>query len=277
MKILNIHQKSYGLKQGWFIGVDGGLSIFYGDVTLYNKFPKTKDFSKSSGNVINIFGGKKFKFGLAAEAQVFNGNLKGEKQADMLYKRYFKADIMGYSVSAKYNLSQLMFRDKNDRSFFNRLSVYLTAGGGQIFFRSRLYKLALNNQWYLENVSGFSATGIDSAGIGAAGGLVANKAKTVSAIIVPVGGKINFKLNHKTDLVLDVSYVTCFTDQMDGWSRNWSHKDRYLTAGLGLVYNFGTKSDSDIPDSDRFLDQKRRKKTLQVQMTMVTRNHLWEV
>ena len=248
-----------GIKQGWFVGMDGGVTLFYGDVALYNNFPKSKDYGKSFGNAINIFWGKKFKFGLAAEAQVFKGTLKGEKQADMLYRRYFKADIMGYSVSAKYNLSQLLFRNKNDRSFFNRVSVYLTVGGGQIFFRSRLYKLALNNQWYLENVSGFSATGIDSAGIAAAGGLVADKAKTVSAIIVPIGGKINFKLNQKTNIVLDINYVTCFTDQIDSWSRNWSHKDRYLTAGLGLVYNFGSSADSDIPDSDRFLRPKEKK------------------
>ncbi len=250
-----------GIKQGWFVGMDGGVTLFYGDVALYNNFPKSKDYGKSFGNAINIFGGKKFKFGLAAEAQVFKGTLKGEKQADMLYRRYFKADIMGYSVSAKYNLSQLLFRNKNDRSFFNRVSVYLTVGGGQIFFRSRLYKLALNNQWYLENVSGFSANGIDSAGIAAAGGLVADKAKTVSAIIVPVGGKINFKLNQKTNVVLDMSYVTCFTDKIDSWSRSWSHKDRYLSVGLGLVYNFGSQSDSDIPDSDRFLRPKEKKST----------------
>lgn len=242
-----------GIKQGWFIGADGGITLFYGDVALYNKFPKAKDFSKSSGNVVNLFGGKKFKFGLAAEAQVFKGTLKGEKNADQLYRRYFNADLWGYSVNAKYNLSQLLFRQKNDRSFFNRLSVHLTAGGGQIFFRSRLYKLAVNNQWYLENVSGYTATGIDSAGIGAAGGLVADKAKTLSAIIVPVGGRINFKLNNKTNIVLDLNYVTCFTDQIDSWSRSWSHKDRYFTAGLGLAYNFGTKSDPDVPDSDRFL------------------------
>jgi hypothetical protein len=247
-----------GLKQGWFVGIDGGVTLFYGDVALYNHFPKAKDYRKSFGNSFNIFGGKKFKFGLAAEAQVFKGTLKGEKQADLLYRRYFKADILGYSLSAKYNLSQLLFRNKNDRSFFNRLSVYLTAGGGQVFFRSRLYKLALNDQWYLENVSGFSATGIDSAGIGMAGGLVAEKAKTLSAIIVPVGGKINFKLNQKTNVVLDISYVTCFTDKIDSWSRNWTHKDRYLNVGLGLVYNFGSSADSDIPDSDRFLRPKEK-------------------
>lgn len=246
------------LKQGWFIGADVGTSLFYGDVTLYNNFPKTKDFDKSFGRGFNIFGGKKFKFGLAAEIQLFKGTLKGEKQADKLYRRYFKADYMGYSVSAKYNLSQILFRNQNDRKFFNRLSVYLNVGVGQIFFRSRLYKLANNDQWYLEKVSGYAASSIDSAGITSAGGLVQDKAKTVSAIILPIGGKINFKLNNKTDIVLDLNYVTCFTDQLDSWSRNWSHKDRYLYTGVGLVYNIGTGKDEDIPDSDRLLRQKSK-------------------
>lgn len=244
------------IKQGWFIGADVGTTFFYGDVSLYNNFPKFKDLSKSTGTGLCVFGGKKFLFGLAAEIQLFKGTLKGEKISGNLYPRYFNADLMGYSVNAKYNLSQLLFRDKNDRSFFNRMSLFLTVGGGQTFFRSRLYKLANNNQWYLERVSGFTSSGIDSAGIGSAGGLVTDKAKTVSAIILPIGGKINFKLNQKTDLVLDVSYVTVFSDQVDAWVRTWSHKDRYLYMGLGMMYNFGAKSEADIPDSDRILRNK---------------------
>ncbi|MBI3518193.1 MAG: hypothetical protein HY062_02390 [Bacteroidetes bacterium] len=247
------------LKEGWFLGIDAGTTLFYGDVALYNNIPKAKDFSKSAGRGFSLYGGKKFKFGLSAELQVFDGTLKGEKQADQLYRRYFNADLMGYSVSAKYNLTQLMFRNKNDRPFFNRLTLYLTAGGGQIFFRSRLYKYAVNNQWYLEKVSGYSTSGIDSAGIAAAGGLVQDRAKTVSAIAVPVGGKLNFKLNQKTDIVLNVNYVTCFTDQLDSWSRSWSHKDRYLYTGIGIMYNFGEKESSDIPDSDRILRPSEKK------------------
>jgi len=251
-----------GLKEGWFIGIDAGPTLFYGDVALYNNFPKFKDFSKSAGRGFSLYGGKKFKFGLSAELQVFDLTLKGEKRADQLYRRYFNADLMGYSLSAKYNLSQLMFRNKNDRSFFNRLSLYLTVGGGQIFFRSRLYKYAVNEQWYLEKVSGFSSSGIDSAGIGTAGGLVQDRAQTVSAIIVPVGGKLNFKLNPKTNIVLNVNYVTCFTDQLDSWSRSWSHKDRYLYTGLGIMYNFGMGKNDDIPDEDRILRPGSKKKEI---------------
>ena len=241
------------LNKGWFFGIDAGTTLFYGDIALYNNFPKLSDYKKSFGTGISIYGGKKFKFGLSAELQVFNGTLKGEKQSGKLYPRYFNADIMGYSLSAKYNLSHLFFREKNDRKFFNRLTLYLTVGVGQIFFRSRLYKLANNGQWYLEKVSGYSTTGIDSAGVNSAGGLVTSKIKTVSAITLPIGGKLNFKLNQKTDIVFDISYVTVFSDQVDAWSRSWSHKDRYLYTGIGLMYNFGNQKDEDIPEEDRLL------------------------
>lgn len=240
-----------GRKQGWFVGADGGYNLFYGDVSSYNTIPKFQDFKKSAGTNFSLFGGKKFKFGLSAELQLSKGTLKGEKKADQLYARYFKADVMSYALSAKYNLSQLLFREKNDNKFFNRLAVYATVGGGQAFFRSRLYKYAVNNQWYLERVSGYSASGVDSAGITSAGGLVTDKAKTVSTIIIPVGGKINFKLNQKTDIILDVLYTTAFTDQLDSWSRAWSHKDRYLYTGIGLMCNLGEETAEDIPRSDR--------------------------
>lgn len=247
-------QESYmPLKQGWFVGADFGTTLFYGDVALYNTFPKFADFKKSAGSGFSIYGGKKFKFGLSAEIQLFKGNLKGEKLSGNLYPRYFRADLMGYSVSAKYNLSQLLFRDKNDRKFFNRLTVYATVGVGQTFYRSRLYKLAVNNQWYLENASGFTTASIDSASATVGGGLVTDKVKTISSIILPVGAKLNFKLNQKTDIVLDVNYVTVFSDKVDSWSRSWSHKDRYLYTGIGLMYSFGKAKESDIPDEDRIL------------------------
>ena len=44
-----------------------------------------------------------------------------------------------------------------------------------------------------------------------------------------------------------------FSDQVDSWSRSWSHKDRYLYAGIGLMYNFGNQKDEDIPAEDRLL------------------------
>lgn len=246
------------IKYGWFIGADIGPTLFYGDVALYNNLPKRGDYSKSTGRGFSIYGGKKFKLGLSAELQLFKGTLKGEKQSGKLYRRYFNADLMGYSVSAKYNLSQLLFRDKNDRKFFNRMTVYLTVGVGQTFFRSRLYKLAVNNQWYLERVNGFSTSGIDSAGISQAGGLVQDKQKSISAIILPVGGKLNFKLNQKTNIILDVNYVTAFTDQIDSWSRSWSHKDRYLYTGVGLMYNFGMALEEDIPNRDKLFRLKTK-------------------
>ncbi len=239
------------LKEGWFAGVDLGTTLFYGDISLFNSIPKYKDLGASAGRGFSLYGGKKFKFGLSAELQLFKGTLKGEKRADQLYPRYFRADVTSYAVNAKYNLSQIIFREQNDRKFFNRLTLYITVGGGQAFFRSRLYKYASNDQWYLEKVSGYNSSGVDSAGVSTAGGLVTDKAKTVSTIILPVGGKINFKLNGKTDIVLDINYTTAFTDKLDSWSRSWSHKDRYLYGAIGLMYNFGNETSDDVPDSDR--------------------------
>jgi len=242
-----------GFKTGWFVGADFGATLFYGDVTLYNTFPKFKDFKKSFGNGYSFYGGKKFRYGLTAEAQVFKGNLTGMKMADRLYPRYFQADIMDYSISLKYNLSQELFRASQQRKFFNRLTIFATAGVGQAFFRSRLYKLANNDQWYLEKANGFSSTGIDSAGIHSAGGLVTKKAGMLSAIILPIGGKINFKLNSKTDIAFDLRYVTVFSDKLDGWERSWSHYDKYMYLAVGLVYNFGRTDNDDVPGNQRYI------------------------
>jgi hypothetical protein len=248
-----------GLKQGWFVGADFGSNLFYGAVTLYNNFPKPKDFCHSFGRGYSFYGGKKFKYGLSAEVQVFKGTMQGEKISPPLYPRKFTGNIMNYSVSAKYNLSQLFFRNKQDRKFFNRLAVYATIGAGQTFYRSILYKQAYNNQWYIEKTTGYNAKGIDSAGINSAGGVVTTQAKMASAIIMPVGGKLNFKLNKKTDIVLDIYYVNVFTKSMDSWVRPWIHDDKYLYTGLGICYNFGRKDEEDMPVEQRILRPKEKK------------------
>lgn len=245
-------------KTGWFVGADGGVSLFYGDVTKYNYFPKFADYKKSFGNGFSIHGGKKFKYGLAAEIQLSKGTLKGEKIADKLYPRYFNADYMDYSVGLKFNLSQQIFRGTQPRKFFNRLSVFATVSGGQTFFRSRLYKQANNGQWYLEHVNGYSASGIDSAGINRAGGLVTNKTAMASAIILPVGGKINYMLNGKTEITFDLRYVTVFSDKLDSWERSWTHYDKYMYMGVGLTYNIGKTDGDDMPDSQRYLPHEKK-------------------
>jgi|GEM_PF-2574481 hypothetical protein len=242
-----------GLKQGWFVGGDFGSTLHYGAISLYNRFPKVNDFSKSFGNGYSLYGGKKFKFGLAAEAQVFKGNILGYKISPPLYERKFTGNVLGYSINAKYNLSQLFFREKNDRKFFNRLGVYLTAGFGQVYYRSILYKLASNNQWYIENATGYKTKGVDSAGINSAGGVVTTKAAMASAFILPIGGKLNFKLNKKTDIVLDIYYATVFSKSVDSWDRTWTKDDKYLYMGLGLCYNFGRGDEDEVPDSQRLL------------------------
>ncbi len=246
------------LKQGWFAGVDVGTTIYYGDIALYNHFPKYKDLNVSTGTAYSLYGGKKFKWGLSAELQLFKGTLKGEKRADRLYPRYFNADITGYHVNAKYNLSQLLFRQEQERKFFNRITIYATVGFGQVFFRSRLYKYAVNEQWYLERTNSFETVKIDSVSSTSGGGLIVDKKKSSNALIMPIGAKVNFKLNNKTDFVFNFSYVTAFTDKLDSWERSWSHKDRYLYTGLGILFNF-TQDAEDVPDSQRMLKPRSKR------------------
>ena len=242
-----------GVKQGWFVGADFGSTLYYGAISLYNRFPKLNDFSKSFGNGYSFYGGKKFKFGLAAEAQLFKGNIQGYKISPPLYERKFTGNVLGYSLNVKYNLSQLFFREKNDRKFWNRLGVFVTAGFGQVYYRSILYKLASNNQWYIEKATGYNTKGVDSAGINSAGGVVTTKATMASSFILPIGGKLNFKLNKKTDIVLDIYYATIFSRSVDSWQRTWTKDDKYLYMGLGLCYNFGRGDEDEVPQDQRLL------------------------
>lgn len=254
-------EKFLDFKNGWFVGAGGGPTVYYGDVALYNHWPKFKDYGQSIAGGFSIFGGKKIIYGLAAEIELSKGKLMGMKIADRLYNRYFKADYMDYSVSVKYNLTQQLFRKPHYSKIISRTSLHLTAGAGQTFFRSRLYKQAHDGNWYLEKVTGFEATGIDSAGITSAGGLVTTRKSMGKALIMPIGGKINYKINHRTDVTMDVRYVTVFSDEVDGWVRSWSHKDRYLYLGFGVTLNIGKKDDEDVPREKRFIPNEEKTAT----------------
>lgn len=248
-----------GVKQGWFVGGDVGPNLFYGAVTKYNNYPKPKDFKTSFGRAFSLYGGKKFKFGLSAEAQLFKGTIQGYKVSPPIYNRKFLGDVLDYSVSAKYNLSQMFFREKQDRKFWNRLGVYATVGFGQVFYRSILYKLANNNQWYVEKATGYHTKGVDSAGVGSGGGVVTTKTKRSSSFILPVGCKVNFRLNKRADIVLDVYYVNVFARSMDSWVRPWIHDDKYLYTGIGLCLNLGRTDEDEPPTEQRFLRPKPKK------------------
>lgn len=247
------------LTEGWFFGGDIGKTAFYGDVALYNVFPKFGDFKKSLSNAGSFYFGKKLIYGLSVELEGHMGSFRGQKLSGRLYPRKFEGDFFQYSGSVKYNLSQLIFRDTPGRKFFNRFTVYITGGAGQMFFRSRLYKQANNGIWYLENASGYTTRGIDSVGPTIGSGIVTQKTKMIAALAIPAGAKINFKLNGQTDLVLNLTYTTIFSDQVDAWVRDWSHRDRYLYMGVGLTHNINSGKDGDIPDDQRFFRPKAKK------------------
>ena len=98
-------------------------------------------------------------------------------------------------LSVKYNLTQLIFRETQGRKFFNRFTIYATAGGGQCMYRSRMYKYAVNGQWYLEKTNSFTTASIDSASATSGGGLITSKTPYSTVGIIPVGAKFHFKLN----------------------------------------------------------------------------------
>jgi hypothetical protein len=253
-------ENKMGFKQGWFMGADFGTNLFYGAITMYNNYPKPKDFKESFGRGYSVNGGKKFKYGLAAEAQLFKGTIQGSKHSPPIYDRHFTGDVLSYSINLKYNLSQLLFREKQGRKFFDRIGVFFTAGFGQVFYRSILYKQAFNGQWYIENVTGYKATGIDLAGPNSGGGVITAKSSRASSLMVPIGGKINFRLNKKTDIVLDVYYVNVFDRSMDSWYRAWTKDDKYLYTGLGICYNFDRGDDDEVPDEERMFKPGHKKR-----------------
>lgn len=251
-------QGSYlDFKTGWYVGGSVGTTLLYGDVTTYNVFPKTKDFSKSFGSGISLLGGKKIKWGLSGEIQLSSGKTKGYKESIKNNPFYCNATYQSYSFSAKYNLSDFYLRNMGNRTngkAANRLQTYISLGIGQVFFRSRLY-YATDSR--LKQTYGYK----ESAKGQITGQQLLEKDKALRALIIPMAFKFQYRLNFQTDLVFDFSYTTTFTDKLDAWDRNWTAKDRYMYVGVGLMRHFGRTADDELPKSLRYSYLPKEKKS----------------
>jgi hypothetical protein len=237
------------IKSGWFFGADAGTTLFYGDVTTFNVFPKFKDFNESFGSGVSIFGGKKIKWGLSGEIQLNSGKLEGIKMSIINNPFFFNTQYQSYSISAKYNISDFYSRKAGARGeggrVINRMNIYITAGIGQVFYRSRL-NYANDNR--IKDYYGYKTTSASQL----TGQQFLEKDKSLRTLIVPIGAKFQYKMNYKTEIVFDFYYVNSSSDKLDAWERSWTQNDRYMYMGAGLVLHFGKSESEDIPEKLRF-------------------------
>ncbi len=202
----------------WKINLNGGTSLFFGDIKQYRIWPITNyenEWRLGGGVAIT----RQFSpiFGLRGQA-VF-GQLSGTHRS---WNRFFDDNYIEFNLNTVVNMSNLIGRTHNNR-FAN---IYLTAGIGLLNYNTTLYRLSdkkiVGNEGNGngKGIGGRTLEGIFSGGIG-----------------------VDFKINDKFSVNIETTNRIMNSDKLDTWVNGFPY-DVYNYTSLGISFKLGTSNKS---------------------------------
>ncbi|VAW30106.1 hypothetical protein MNBD_BACTEROID07-546, partial [hydrothermal vent metagenome] len=199
----------------WEIGVNGGTSLFFGDIKEKYFFPVSKDNNewRLGGGLIT---GYQFTPVFGLRGQMLYGQLAGTKRS---LNRYFEGDYLEFNLNTTINLNNLFGKKRSNRF----ASTYLLVGVGITNYNSTFYTLS-------------TGTKIGYIGFGSGSGI---KGRTLEGILTG-GVGVNFRVNDHFIVNFETANRIMNSDEMDGWVKNFKY-DVYNYTSLGLTYRFGRR------------------------------------
>ncbi|RLD60394.1 MAG: hypothetical protein DRJ05_04720 [Bacteroidetes bacterium] len=211
----------------WYANVNGGISQGFGDIQEGNNH--ISKFQNETGFGYGFRVGRYFHPVFAIHAQLLKSNLQGQKSSyDLAYNSDLIESQLGFSV----NILNIFSSEKRNR----RVNIYAVSGFGVIFFRSEAKRITTGN---LANSYGFKTDGSG------------DKDTRETALVIPIGGGIDFRLTDKWYINLESVLRITDTDKLDA-VESGSKKDAFYYTSLGITYHFGTsnKTTDQIPDKE---------------------------
>lgn len=209
----------------WSLSVGYGPLIMYGDITGYTFVPDGKiDFGTS------VILSKQLYPSFAIDLQYLSGDMNGEFGG-----YYFTGNLREGSLSAVLYLNQLT---ASPGPLKDRWNIYIKAGAGATFFRSRLHHSSTDAVVRDRELGGgsdqFMVYGYDK---------YDDPYKETSRrmeIMIPTAVGLMYRINKSFDLTWETSLRFCASDNLDN-VLSGSTNDRYLYSGLHLSYKIGKK------------------------------------
>ncbi len=205
-----------GPTPNWQININGGTSIFFGDVKQYRIWP-VSNYENEWRLGAGITFSRQFSPVFGVRGQGLFGQLSGTRRS---WNRYFENDYIETNINTTVNLSNL-FGTKRDDRFMN---FYLTAGIGLLNYNTTLYTLDTKKK--VASVGNGSGKGI--------GG------RTLEGILMG-GIGIDFRLSDNWSLNLETANRIMNSDMQDAWVSGFPY-DVYNYTSLGISYRFGITS-----------------------------------
>lgn len=216
-----VSQQAVVFKPYWQLNINGGTSLFFGDLKQNKFWPATYDGHTEWRLGSGLMLGRQFssKFGLRFQA--LYGQLSGIKSASDLY---FQSNYLEFNINGTLDLNSLISGYNPDR----KLNIYLLAGVGLTNYNSILYSLS-------------TADVINRRGYGYGHGL---GGRTLEGVVLG-GAGISYKINGHWSINLESVTHAINSDKMDLLVAN-SGSDKYNYTSVGISYRFGYKKPAPV-------------------------------
>jgi OOP family OmpA-OmpF porin len=210
----------------WSVGINGGLTNFYGDIRQYDWAPILKTEAGKSHSELG-FGvqgnlSKSFSNIFGLRGSIMYGTLAGMKRVNSQSSSYFTSKLIQYDLSLNVSVSNLFYTDKAKQ---RKLTIYAFGGVGLMHFRT--LRKSLKTDEFVAS-QGYQNKGAET------------KEMTTETVF-PIGAGAKVRLSKSLDLTLEGTLFNVNSDKLDAKIGNSFKKDKYLYTSLGLAFKFGKK------------------------------------
>ena len=209
--ILSINQLCYsqtwgglkpsGLASGWSVNVGGGLTSYFGDLSMHDLDIGAK-LDRESGPALNISVTKNiFGDAIGVSGQVVTGKIKGMKD-DIS----FTAELFEYNLNARVDFVDLFMQGR-----YHAFGLTGYVGAGQFLFSTKKVE---SSERVVTN---------------------SEHSSRVPEFVVFFGGGVYYKVNHNIGITADLALRQCQNDRLDDYVKNDDY-DYYSLITIGISY-----------------------------------------
>jgi hypothetical protein len=188
-----------GFWDKWSVNVNGGLTSFFGDLSLYDTDIADK-LTKESGPAFGMLLSKNLAGKFDITGQLLYGTLKGQNSTTV-----FNANVIEYNVQGRVFFIDLFSPDN-----YSNFDVYGYVGAGQFRFKSEQYKIENPSEKSIEDTG-------------------------TPEFVYFFGFGLEYKFMEKFGMTVDMGMRQAQNDKLDDLVKNKNY-DYYSYLSIGFTY-----------------------------------------
>jgi hypothetical protein len=194
-----------GLLTNWNININGGLTSYFGDLSLHD-FDVGAKLKTESGPAVSLILTKNiFKDAISLSGQLLTGKLEGRKS-----NISFTAELLEYNLHARVDFVDLLMLKKS-----HAFGIIGYAGAGQFLFTTKKVVMEEGTVMNFEHTA------------------------RVPEFVFFFGGGVYYKVNSNFGITADLALRQCQNDRLDDYVKN-DDFDYYSYLSIGMSYYLTT-------------------------------------